>query len=250
MRLDALPAGLPAGATGLFTTRGGGVSAGPWASSNLALHVDDESERVLVNRDVLGEQLGGTVHFAQQVHGAGVLVVDEERAGRRRTTHGGARGADALVTALPGVPVAALVADCMPVLLADVEAGVVAAAHAGRQGLVAGVLQATVARMRGLGADPARTVAVVGPSARGCCYEVPAALRDEVEAVVPGSAATTRGGTPSLDLPAGALGVLRGEGVGEVRLTGLCTIDDERFYSYRRLRLTGRGAGAVVLDPR
>ncbi|RJK97185.1 peptidoglycan editing factor PgeF [Vallicoccus soli] len=240
-----MPAGLPAGATGAFTTRHGGVVAAPYGAANLGLHVGDEPARVLAHRAALGDRLGGAVRFAQQVHGAGVLVVDE----RVPAPGQDAPGVDALVTALPGVPVAALVADCVPVLLADVVGGVVAAAHAGRQGLVRGVLEATVAAMTGLGADPARTVAVVGPCAGACCYEVPAALRDEVAALVPGTAATTRRGTPALDLPAGALGVLRRAGVGEVRVLGACTIDDERFYSYRREGVTGRMAGVVVLDP-
>ncbi|HEX4017514.1 MAG TPA: peptidoglycan editing factor PgeF [Frankiaceae bacterium] len=248
-------AGLPAGVTGGFTTRAGGVSVSSWLGLNLALHVDDEVPRVLANRDLLRHRFGtGRVSFPNQVHGAGVSVVDEPRPDRRDTMRGGveplgAGGADALVTALPGVPVGVLVADCLPVLLADPVHRVVGAAHAGRRGLAAGVLQATVAAMTGLGADPATTEAVIGPAICGRCYEVPAEMRDEVDAVVAGTATQTRVGTPGLDLPAGAGGVLAALGVAKVINVGICTVEDERFYSYRRDGVTGRFAGVIVLDP-
>lgn len=246
--LPVLDAGLPAPARGLFTTRAGGVSVPPWDALNLSWHVEDEGRAVLTNRDVLDRQAGGAVHWPQQVHGCGVLVVDETRAGRRRVREGGAPGVDALVTALPGVPLGVLAADCLPVLLCDPGAGVVAAAHAGRVGLAAGVLQATVEAMVGLGAEPARTQAVIGPAICGRCYEVPAGMQDEVAAAVPGAAAGTSRGTASLDLPAGAVRLLRGLGLAAVTDTGVCTLEDPRFYSYRRDGLTGRHAGVVVLD--
>jgi hypothetical protein len=137
------------------------------------------------------------------------------------------------------------------VLFADPQAGVVAAAHAGRPGLATGVLQQTLAAMVSLGADPGRTTVVIGPAVCGRCYEVPEQMRDEVAAVVPGSAATTRQGTAALDLPAGAEAVLRREGVTSVRRVEVCTIEDERMFSHRRslARPTGRHAGVVMLDP-
>jgi polyphenol oxidase len=254
-RLDPLSAGLSAGATGLFTTRYGGVSGEPWAELNLATHVEDELRHVLANRDLLARELGTSwLNFPQQVHGAGVLVVDADLAGRRHFTRGGgpelrAPDVDALVTALPGVPIGILVADCLPVLIADIRSGVVGAAHAGRRGLAAGVLSKTLAAMVELGAAPADCVAVIGPAVCGQCYEVPAQMRDEVEALVPGSAATTRHGTPALDLAAGAAGVLRAAGVGEVNSSGICTVEDPRFFSYRRDGRTGRFAGIVMLEP-
>jgi hypothetical protein len=123
---------------------------------------------------------------------------------------------------------------------------VLAAAHAGRPGLAAGVLQATVAAMVECGARPADVVAVIGPGVCGRCYEVPAEMRAEVGAIVPGSAATTRAGTPALDLPAGAEQILLAAGVGTVRRTDVCTIEDARFFSYRRDGRTGRFAGVVM----
>ncbi|HEX3898599.1 MAG TPA: peptidoglycan editing factor PgeF [Mycobacteriales bacterium] len=249
--IELIDAELPAGVVGGFTTRGGGVSPPPWAELNLALHVTDRRSRVLTNRDRLGCEIGiGRVGFPQQVHGARVLVVDRKAAGRRQLTRrAGAAGVDALVTAAHEAPIGVLVADCMPVLIADPVAGVVAAAHAGRKGLVAGVLQATIEAMTTLGAEPGRMAAVVGPSICGRCYEVPEQMRDEVSAQLPASFAQTRAGTAALDLPAGATSVIRAEGVNDVRFVGLCTAEDERFYSYRRDGVTGRFAGVIMLEP-
>ena len=155
---------------------------------------------------------------------------------------------DALVTVTPGLGLAVLAADCLPVLLADVTAGVVAAAHAGRQGLAGGVLQATLAGMRELGALPEQTHAVLGPAVCGACYELPATLADEVGRLVPGSRTTTGQGAPSVDLRAGAAALLRAAGVGRVTHAGGCTVEQpSRFYSYRRDGVTGRHAGVVRL---
>jgi YfiH family protein len=170
--------------------------------------------------------------------------------GQPEWASGGAPDVDALVTALPGIPLVVLAADCLPVLFADPVAGVVAAAHAGRPGLAAGVLQRTVEAMVELGAVATRLDVVIGPAVCGRCYEVPPALRDEVAAVVPASAATTRQGTAALDLPAGAEAILRAAGVSSVRQVEICTIENESFFSYRRSagRPTGRQAGIVMLD--
>jgi hypothetical protein len=179
------------------------------------------------------------------VHSTDALLVD---GGRSR--HNATPQADALVAVEPATPIGVLVADCLPVLFADPIHRVVAATHAGRRGLAAGVLQNTVAVMAANGARAADTVAVIGPAVCGRCYEVPASMRDEVSALVPGSAATTTGGTPSLDLPAGAAAILQALGIGEIGHTGICTAEDERFYSYRRDGVTGRFAGVVMLVDR
>jgi YfiH family protein len=251
-RPDPLTAGFDPGVTGLFTTRDGGISVGTWSSLNLSVRVGDDVEHVRTNRGLLLGLLGsGPLHLPEQVHGRGVAVVDAESVGSAQWILTGAPGTDALVTMLPGVPLAVLGADCMPVLFADPAAGVIAAAHAGRPGLAAGILQQTLATMVTLGADPGRTRVVIGPAACGRCYEVPEQMRDDVAAVVPGSAATTRQGTPSLDLAAGAEALLRAAGVETVRRLDICTIEDERMFSHRRSagRLTGRHAGVVMLDP-
>lgn len=244
---ELLPAALPAPARGAFTTRDGGLSTGPYAGLNLSLAVGDEQQRVATNRELLVHAVGADdLVLAQQVHGAGVAVVS---GGRSPAPPAGLAGVDALVTDQPGLGLLVLAADCLPVLLADPVAGVVAAAHAGRQGLVAGVLQCTVAAMAGLGARPEAVTAVLGPAAGGCCYEVPQEMADAVEAAVPGSATRTRAGTQSVDLRAGAEALLRAAGVGTVQSVAACTVDDPRFYSYRRSRVTGRHGGVVLLVP-
>jgi copper oxidase (laccase) domain-containing protein len=100
-----------------------------------------------------------------------------------------------------------------------------------------------------LGASPADLTVVIGPAVCGRCYEVPAQMRDEVDALVPGTAAETRAGTPALDLPAGAVRVLHDAGVGTVRRVELCPVEEPRLYSYRREGITGRFAGVVMLKP-
>lgn len=240
-----LPAGLPTPARGLFTTRAGGVSCAPYDSLNLSLKGSDEWRRVHANRDLVAGAVGLTAAdlvFAQQVHGDQVAVVDHSGS---RPRNGGVAGVDALVTTTRGLGLVVLAADCLPVLLADVEAGVVGAAHAGRQGLALGVLQQTVAAMAGLGAT--RITARIGPAAGPCCYEVPELLAAEVEQTVPGSRATTRQHTPSVDLRRGAELLLIGLGV-DVGQVEACTVHDDRFFSYRREGETGRHAGLVVLE--
>jgi polyphenol oxidase len=245
---DLLWAGLPEGVVGVFTTRLGGVSDAPWDEFNLALHVEDDPARVLANRAALARHLGAShVLLPQQVHGADVLVVDASRTDPEQFAADGGPEVDALVTTQAAVPLGVLVADCLPVLLADAGSGVVGAAHVGRRGLAGGVLEATVKAMVAAGARPADIVAVIGPGVCGRCYEVPERMRDEVAGAVPGTATTTTAGSPGLDLAAGAEHVLASAGIGTVRQTGICTIEDPRFYSYRRDGRTGRFAGVVML---
>ena len=242
--LELTRAGLPAPASGWFSTRAGGGSEPPYDSANLGTHVGDDADRVAGNRRRLAESAGlppGALAFMQQVHGAQVAVVDGPATE-------GVPGVDGLVTAAPGLGLVVLAADCLPVLLADPAAGVVAVAHAGREGLAAGVLQATLGAMAGLGAEPARTTAVLGPAACGRCYEVPQEMADAVERAAPGSRTTTGRGTPSVDLTAGALGLLRAAGLTRVSAVGGCTLEQpSRWFSYRRSGTTGRHAGLVRL---
>jgi len=239
-----LPAGLPAPADGGFTTRTGGVSAAPYHSLNLGLHVEDDPVRVQLNRTRAAAAAGVSVDalvFAAQVHGPKVAVV-------AAPAEVPVSGVDGLVTATPGLCLMVLAADCLPVLLADPSAGVVAAAHAGRAGLVTGVLQATVAAMARLGATAAGTTAVLGPAACGRCYELPTALADQVDSAVPGSRSTTWQGTAGVDLAAGAAAVLRAAGVARLRTVGGCTIEQPGlFFSYRRDGVTGRHGALVRL---
>lgn len=230
----------------VVTTRAGGRSSGRFARFNLSAGVGDDPAAVAANRGRLARELGVPVVFLAQVHGVGVVTVDAPPAA------GGpdVPGTDAAVTARPGVAVAVLAADCVPVLLADPRAGVVAAAHAGRVGAAAGVLPATVAAMEAVGARRERLEALLGPAVCGACYEVPAAMRDEVAAALPGSAARTRRGTPSLDLRAGLHRQLTGLGVAGVGVDPRCTMEDPQLYSHRRDGRTGRHAAVTWLEPR
>jgi len=236
-----LPVDLGPGVRAGFTTRAAG---GPHA--NLGLGVGDDRTRVLAARHALARWAGGPVVWSTQVHGTAVAVVP----GPPPSSDGEpVAEADALV-ADAGAGVAVVVADCVPVLLADPGRGVVAAVHAGRRGLADGVVQAAVAAMTDRGARPDHVRAAIGPSICGRCYEVPAELQVEVADVVPGVASRTSWGTPALDLPAGVAAVLRGVGVRHVHATGLCTHTDERFFSHRRSVRTGepqgRCAGVVI----
>lgn len=243
--LALLEAGLPAPAAGVFTRRHGGVSDGSWTSLNLALHVADAPERVLANRDRLRARLGlAALAYAEQVHGTAVAVASSASG-----QHGCTVGVDALVTAEPGLGLIVLAADCLPVLLADPGAGVVAAVHAGRQGLAGGVLQQALRVMVEHGAAVAGTHAVIGPGVCGACYEVPETVAAQVAELVPGSRAVTRQGTPALDLTAGAERLLTAAGLASVSRLGGCTLEQPQdFYSYRRDGCTGRHAGVVWLS--
>lgn len=244
--LALLAAPFPAPAVGAFSTRFGGGSRPPYDGLNLGAGVGDDPDAVAANRESLAGELGvRRITFSTQVHGARVGTVAHREPGGPGVAL--PAECDGLVTTMPSVALGVLVADCVPVLLADVKAGVVAAAHAGRRGLVAGVLQQTVDAMTAAGSDPHDVVAVVGPAIGGCCYEVPAGMQAEVAAVVPSVSARTRAGTASLDLPRGAAEVLRRAGVATVTRLGGCTAEDERFYSHRRSGVTGRFAGVVLL---
>ena len=157
---------------------------------------------------------------------------------------GGSRpSCDALVTDQADVVLMVRVADCVPVLLADPHAGVIGAAHAGRQGLVAGVVGACVAQMRQLGAR--EITAWVGPHVCGRCYEVPVDLQEEVAALEPSTRATTSWGTPALDLGAGVGDQLARLGV-QVQDLARCTLESPDLYSYRRDGArAGRFAGVI-----
>jgi YfiH family protein len=154
---------------------------------------------------------------------------------------------DALVTATPGLVLCVLVADCVPVLLADPVAGVVAAVHAGREGFRRGVVPAALSAMASLGARARYVTALLGPAVCGECYEVPAAMQAEVARIAPETAVRTRTGTAGLDLRAGVAQVLRKAGISEVVHDPRCTVEDPHLYSHRRDGVTGRQAGLVWL---
>ncbi|MFI7340575.1 peptidoglycan editing factor PgeF [Streptomyces sp. NPDC050085] len=234
------------GAHFAFTDRWGGVSAAPYEELNLGGAVGDDREAVLRNRESAAQALGfpaARVVWMNQVHGPDVAVVDGPWA-----TDTDIPSVDAIVTARRGLPLAVLTADCTPVLLADPAAGVVAAAHAGRPGMVAGVVPAAVEAMVKLGAQPDRIVARTGPAVCGRCYEVPEQMRAEVAAVEPAAYAETSWGTPAVDVTAGVHAQLERLGVRDRQQSPVCTLESHDHFSYRRDKATGRLAGYVWLD--
>lgn len=216
-----------------FFGRQGGVSEGEFASLNASRSVGDDlgNVRENVHRAVMALKLGPVpVALAHQVHGTDVLVVGEDYDLENRPE------ADALVTTRPGIALGILTADCVPVLLADAEAGVIGAAHAGWRGAVEGVLARTVEAMVALGAEPGRISAAIGPSIAAESYEVgedfaDAVRRDHPEAapfIVPGKH------KPHFDVPglvlhqAQALGLYRMDRTG-----GDSYAAPERYFSHR-----------------
>ncbi|MFE3855419.1 peptidoglycan editing factor PgeF [Streptomyces griseorubiginosus] len=232
------------GAHFAFTDRWGGVSAAPYEELNLGGAVGDDPEAVGTNRELAAKSLGldpARVVWMNQVHGADVEMVSAPW-GERPVPR-----VDAIVTAERGLALAVLTADCTPVLLADPVAGIVAAAHAGRPGMVAGVVPAALRAMTELGADPARIVARTGPAVCGKCYEVPEEMRADVAAVEPAAHAVTSWGTPAVDVTAGVHAQLDRLGVRDRQQSPVCTIESDDYFSYRRERTTGRLAGYVWL---
>ena len=218
-----------------------GRSLPPYDSFNLGLAVGDDPQSVAANRLRLAVELGfepGHLIWMGQVHGTAVVEVTGPLDQPVADT-------DALVSTAPGIGLAVLVADCVPVLLADRGAGVIGAAHAGRVGAADGIVPALVSRMVALGARPDRLAALIGPSICGRCYEVPAVMRDDVGSRLPGSACITSAGTAGLDLQAGIAVQLRAAQVGSIELDSRCTREDVELYSHRRAAPSGRFAAVV-----
>jgi polyphenol oxidase len=229
------------------------VSRAPYDALNLGDHVGDDPAAVTANRSRLAAALGlapGRLAFMRQVHGTTIAVVDGSGADAVVAGPDAAAGrpeADGMVTTERGLGLVVLSADCVPVLLAapGPHGPVLAAAHAGRKGVQAGVVTEAVAAMRRLGARVEDGQAHVGPAVCGRCYEVPAALQAEVVADVPAAASTTRDGTPGLDLPAAVLSQLVAAGVPDPDRDETCTLETADLYSHRREGVTGRVASVV-----
>ncbi|MDC4233086.1 polyphenol oxidase family protein [Actinomyces sp. B33] len=242
------------------------TQAGPGADpyrGNLGLHVGDDPEAVHRRRGAVRETIGAPVAWMEQTHSTRVALlrpvdggleatVDGQgvRVGERAGGEWGPIDADGLVVDArdwPSAPaVAVMTADCLPVLLAADRGGLVAAVHAGRRGLVGGILDRAVEILRELGAT--RIDALIGPSICAGCYEVPDAMRDEAAGVLPGAAARTTWGTASLDLVAAAVGRLTGLGC-RVDADPRCTREDPLLHSFRRDPGCGRQASVIAAAP-
>ena len=216
----------------VFTTRRNGASLAPFESLNLAQHVGDNRETVARNRELLAK-ITGPVQFMNQVHGDEVVevktLIDDPTA-------------DALITTEPGIALAVMVADCIPLLLSSTT--VVSAVHVGRRGLMNSVAMRAVEAMRALGAGQIH--AQLGASICGRCYEVPQELADEVIAKHPVASSLTNNLTPALDLPRALIADLLAMGV-TYEASPICTLENDEYFSYRRHNITGRNAGVVWL---
>lgn len=232
---------LPA-VTSLSTTREGGSSAAPFASFNLGHHVDDDHAAVSANRNSLLAALppGSDVQWLQQVHGSSVVKAGE----------GGYPEADACWSDQPGIACAVLTADCLPVLLAADDGSVVAAAHAGWRGLLAGVLESTVAAMD---VDPMRLMAWMGPAIGPEAFEVGPEVREAfIDADPVGNAFTlsARPGKYRANIYQLARYRLARAGVNRIQGGNRCTYTEaDLFFSYRRDGKTGRMASVIVINP-
>jgi len=243
----------------LVTTRGGGVSDGPYASLNLGLHVGDDPGRVHENRQraaaALGLELSDLV-FGAQAHGRKVAVVDAAHRGRGSVAlEDAVADVDALVTATPGVGLVALVADCVPLVLYEPVAQVVACVHAGWRGTVARVVDAAVLAMGSLGARPERILAGIGPAIAPDRYKVGPEVADAVLACFAGPATDLvwpdGTGRWHLDLVAANHRTLIEAGVPEANIEacGVATGEGTPFFSDRTVRPCGRFAALAALRP-
>jgi YfiH family protein len=237
-----------------FFTREGGVSTGIYSGLNAGLGSSDDPVRVAENRTRIAAWLdrpGAPISTPHQIHSADTIVIDEP------FRHGERPKADAIATAMPGVVVGVLTADCGPVLFADPKNGVVAAAHAGWKGAIGGILESAVETMLALGAERSAITAVLGPTIGPANYEVGPEFRarfvDADSANDRYFAKAPRDGHFTFDLPAFIRSRLEAAGVN-THDVGLCTYADEgRFYSYRRTTHRnepdyGRQISAIVLD--
>lgn len=228
----------------VVTSRTGGVSAPPYDSFNLGDHVGDDPAAVATNRRRLADGIGlpfERLVWMEQIHSRNVTVVGGPVKGVVEAT-------DALVTNVPDLALVTLSADCVPLLLSDDRAGVIAAVHAGRVGARIGIVPRVLDAMVAKGAAIERIGAFLGPAASGRQYEVPAAMRADVEKHLPGSATTTVRGTPGIDLRAGLRRQLLQAGVSGVAEDPRCTIEDRTLFSHRRGAPTGRLAGVIWME--
>jgi YfiH family protein len=246
--------GASAGIRHGFFTRHGGVSRGGYASLNCGLGSRDDPDAVAENRTRVSRFLDAhSLLTAHQVHSPTAVVVDRPWSREERPR------ADAIVTGTPGIALGVLTADCAPVLLADPQARVVAAAHAGWRGAIGGVLEATLAAMEGLGARRDRIEAAVGPCIMQPNYEVGPEFEHEFLTRDPSSAPffsrpqDDPQGRPHFDLPGYVLQRLKRAGLAPVDAASCTYAGAEDFFSYRRSRADrgendyGRQISAIAL---
>ena len=238
-----------------FFTRRGGVSEGLFGSLNCGFGSGDSPERVARNREIAMDRIGlpaDRLVTVRQIHSAEVVIV--EQPWRREESP----CADGLVTAVPGIALGVLAADCAPILLHDPVARVIGAAHGGWRGALGGVVEATLARMAELGATRRRIRAAIGPCIAQRSYEVGPEFPQPFVAEDPGNirffAPAPSLGRFLFDLGGYIAHRLARAGIAAVEVAPHDTVaEGERFFSYRRARLRGersygRGLSAIVLE--
>ena len=236
-----------------FTTRYGGVSEGYLSSLNLGIHRGDKPENVVKNYEILGEALGFDVDnlvFTRQTHTNIVRVVDKSNAGEGLGREVEPE-CDALVTATPGVVLAAFTADCTPILLHDPVTGAVGAVHAGWRGTVGDIAGNAVRAMaEQFGSRPEDIRAAIGPNIGVCCFETHADVPDAVRAVLGEEAEAfivPSGEKFRVDLKGVNAALLRRAGVRHIEISDACTAcEPERFWSHRRVG-NDRGSLAAII---
>ncbi len=238
----------------LFTCRNGGVSSGPWGGAdgvmglNVGNHVGDAESCVRMNRQIVAQLVPSDPKWIKQVHGANIVEADKTDP----TVE-----ADAAWTRTPGVVCVVMVADCLPVLLADAEGQIVAAVHAGWRSLASGVIQRTVARMQSEMGRPLTLKAWLGPRIGPESFEVGKEVLDAVRATLPHAEEAFKPAMDSehyyADLGELARLALEGSGLDPKNIVD-CRLstytDPNRFYSYRRDgEKSGRHAAMVWIKP-
>lgn len=229
-----------------FFGRAGGGSSGDFATNNMSTTLGDAAEAA-ANRAAAATALGfagDRLYLLKQTHSADVVTLAAVPTG------GPLISADATVTNLPGVALGIMTADCTPILLADPQAGVVGAAHAGWRGAVDGIIANTVAAMVALGADPTRIVAAIGPTISGPNYEVGDDFRADFLALHPTGShyfSTPPGKQVHFDLPAFVIEQLAATGISQIERIGGCTYaEPTRYFSHRYATHQGTATGRQI----
>jgi len=213
----------------LFTDKEGGVSKGDFKSFNLAFHVGDNKDDVLKNREILKKMIGiRDIVFMNQIHSNIIKIAKKDKIYK----------CDALITDKKDVALAVMVADCIPILL--YSDNLIAAVHAGRSGTFLKIAQKCALKMKKMGAKEIK--AVFGPSIRSCCYEVGEEIIDIVEENFGKKYIINNS---FLDIVSMNIDQLKDVGVNDIKIINTCTCCDERYYSYRREKKTGRFVGVI-----
>ncbi len=227
-----------------FTSRHGGASGGDFSSLNLGFHVADDPDDVASNRETLQLEVGSDIVWMSQTHGATIRNAAESTLGSRGYLSVGE--ADAIIVDQEvgkAVAAAVMVADCIPLVIADPVNVRGAVVHVGRAGLELGIAPKVVAELVRTGSLHADLVAVMGPSICGRCYEIPQDMVDRIATDNPRARSETRWGTPALDVPNALEAQLEGVGVPRIFRHSACTFEDEAYFSHRHSSNEGKHSG-------